>query len=236
MSKINRTYYRVRSMHADYIAREQRMLRWLDDRLGAHCYVSWSAGKDSTVVAHAAVSLRPDIAVLMVDPGVPIHWTREDRLRMLECARDWKYQLFSWRKFDNAKALAAPSEPEYRKAVHADQFDALTAHADRLGLTRRMTGMRAAESRTRHVFLSASRGETKHTLQPLWDWSTEDVWTYTIRHGLPWLSIYDHLGPDARNGLIGKNGREYGRLVYLKHYYPEAFRLACDLFGAREYV
>jgi 3'-phosphoadenosine 5'-phosphosulfate sulfotransferase (PAPS reductase)/FAD synthetase len=96
--------------------------------------------------------------------------------------------------------------------------------------------MRAAESRNRRILLAANRGETKNTLQPIWDWSTEDVWTYTVKHELPWLSIYDHLGPDARNGLIGKNGREYGRLVYLKRFYPDAFRMACEIFDAREHV
>ena len=96
--------------------------------------------------------------------------------------------------------------------------------------------MRAEENNTRRKFPASTRGETEHTLQPIWNWNAEDVWTYIVRHGLPWLSIYDHLGPHARNGLIGKNGLEHGRLAYLKLYYPEAFLRACELFGAREYV
>lgn len=52
-----------------------------------------------------------------------------------------------------------------------------------------------------------------------------------MSEGLPWLSIYDHVGPTARNGLIGRNGLEQGRLVYLRRYYPEAWRVAREMFG-----
>jgi hypothetical protein len=48
---------------------------------------------------------------------------------------------------------------------------------------------------------------------------------------MPWLTIYDYLGPDARNGLIGRNEEAYGRLVYLRKYYPEAYRVAREVFG-----
>jgi len=191
------------------------------------------------VVAHLCATLRLAIPLLMVDPGVQIHWTAEDRELMLAYAasQSWNVKLFPWEKFADAKTVAARNEREYRDAVHAEQFSKLTAYADANGLTRRATGMRAAESKARRLFLMSTRGETENTLQPLWNWSTEDIWAYIVTHGLPWLSIYDHLGPEARNGLIGKNGREHGRLAYLKLHYPEAFRRACELFGeAREYV
>lgn len=238
MSRIDTPYFRLKSRLPPHERRVGAAVRWLDARLDERCYVSWSAGKDSMVVAHLCVRLRPSIAVLMVDPGVPIHWTDEDRQRLLGFAHraDWNVQLFPWAKFANAVAVSATNEAAYRAAVHADQFRDLTAYAGAHGLARRVTGMRASESKARRLFLCGTRGETAHTLQPLWSWSTEDVWTYIIQQGLPWLSIYDHLGPEARNGLIGKNGREHGRLVYLKRFYPDAFRHACELFGARDHV
>ena len=233
-SKIDTAYFRLRASQPEYARRESSMLRWLRDRIDERCYVSWSAGKDSMVVAHAAHWLC-GVPILMVDPGVPIHWTDEDKARMIGYVQDqgWNWRLFPWQKF---RAPTSENAAEYRKQIHADMFVDLTAHATAQGLDRRITGMRASESTTRHVFLTASRGETENTLQPLWNWSTQDVWTYTVKHGLPWLSIYDHLGPDARNGLIGKNGREHRRMAYLKRYYPAAFQRACELFEARDYV
>ena len=237
-SKVDSAYFRLRALQPEHCQLVGATQRWLQKRLDEHCYVSFSAGKDSMIVAHLCAQLRPQTPILMVDPGVPVHWTEEDRQRILSYANEscWSLRRFEWDKFANVKAVEAKNESEYRDAVHEDQFRLLAAYAEEHALIRRMTGMRAAESKTRRKFLYATRGETESTLQPLWNWTTEDVWTYTVSRGLPWLSIYDHLGPEARNGLIGKNGREHGRLVYLKRFYPEAFRRACELFGAREYV
>jgi 3'-phosphoadenosine 5'-phosphosulfate sulfotransferase (PAPS reductase)/FAD synthetase len=237
-SQIDTTRFRLLAKQVVYRSRQHAAERWLDLRLSDSCYVSWSAGKDSMVAASLCNRLRPEIPILMVDPGVPIHWTQDDRVRMLNYAREqnWNVRQFTWNKFANERAVSAQNEADYRAAVHAEQFAELTVHAEAHGLTRRVTGIRMTESKTRRLFLASTRGETAHTLQPLWNWTTEDVWTYTVANGLPWLSIYDHLGPNARNGLIGKNGREHGRLVYLKRYYPEAFKHACELFGARDYV
>lgn len=234
-SKIDRRYYQLRGHHADYRQREWTALRWLKRRIDATCYVSWSAGKDSMVAAHLAQRLQPGIQMLMVDPGVPVHWTESDRSLMLDFAASdgWNVRLVPWDKF----GVATPDDQRaYRDSIHARMFGDLTAYADGAGLSCRITGMRAAESRNRARLLRSRRGETAHTLQPIWDWTTDDVWTYTISHELPWLSIYDHLGPAARNGLIGKNGTEQGRMVYLRKYYPEAFRMACELIEGRSYV
>jgi 3'-phosphoadenosine 5'-phosphosulfate sulfotransferase (PAPS reductase)/FAD synthetase len=67
---------------------------------------------------------------------------------------------------------------------------------------------------------------TANTLCPLAEWSARDVWCCLVTHGLPWLTIYDHLGPAARNGIIGRNGEAHGRLVYLRKHYPAAYQEA----------
>lgn len=229
-SKIDTAYYRLRSSQYSYRARESALLRWLDEHVGPDCYISWSAGKDSTVVAHAARRVNPALPVLMVDPGVPIHWTDDDRARMLGWCPDAK--LFAFAKFARADVSHEQDADAYRAAVHRVMFADLEAHARARGLRRRITGIRAAESKGR----ARCQPVTLRTLQPILGWSTDDVWTYTVAHDLPWLSIYDHVGPDARNGLVGKNGVENGRLAYLRRYYPAAFRLACELFDARAHV
>jgi 3'-phosphoadenosine 5'-phosphosulfate sulfotransferase (PAPS reductase)/FAD synthetase len=238
VSKINRIFYRVCAAQPLYRSREARTLEWLRARLADDCYLSWSAGKDSMVMVHLCRRIRADLPILCSDSGVPFRWTAEDKahIEAWTSAQGWDVRYFAWDKWGTTSAASTSEEDAYRKAVHAGQFTALKAWADEHGYTRRVDGMRAAEKGVREIFLLKCRGETPHSLHPLWQWSTDDVWTYTIAHGLPWLSIYDHLGPDARNGLIGRNGSVRGRLVYLKQHYPQAFLKACELFNARDYV
>lgn len=237
-SKIDVTYFRLRAVQPDYRRRESSTLRWLETRLDATCYLCWSAGKDSMVMAHLCRRVKADLPILCSDTGVPYRWSADDRERFLAWTAEqgWDVRYFPWDKWGNSAIVTATDDKAYRAASHAGQFDALNAWAIEHGHTRRVDGMRMEESRTRKILLAKGRGETNSGLHPLWQWSTDDIWTYTVAHVLPWLSIYDHLGPHARNGLIGKNGREHGRLVYLKRYYPQAFKRACELFGARDYV
>lgn len=237
-SKIDRAYFKLRAAQRQYQALERRTLEWLSTRLDASCYLSWSAGKDSMVMAHLCRRVNVTRPILCSDTGVPYRWSQGDKDKFTSWCEQhgWNVIYFNWDKWADRKAAAEVDEHEYRRRIHEGQFTALTEWANQHSLTRRVTGMRCAEGGDRKVFLATSRGETANSLHPLWNWSTEDVWTYTLRHDLPWLSIYDHLGPHARNGLIGKNGKQHGRLVYLKRHYPQAFQRACELFKARDYV
>lgn len=229
-SLICRAEYLLRARRPEYLRRRARLLDLLHAELDARCYVSFSAGKDSAVIAHACHAVRPDIPMLMVDPGVPIHWTAEERDEWCGYAyrEGWNLRLFPWDKY----ATERPQEAaEYRASVHADMFCDLTAYAEQHGLTRRVMGLRAEESPGRRMSLGRDRGVSESRICPISLWSGADVWTYIVSEGLPWLSIYDHLGPDARNGLIGRNAMERGRLVYLRRHYPEAYRLARELFA-----
>lgn len=225
-SRISPAEYLLRAKRADYQLAERRLLAFLRKHLDHTCYVSFSAGKDSSVIAHACHSILPGIPILMSDSGVPYRWTAEERDQWLDYAsrQGWNLRLFAWDKY--AKDRPANDIRAYRRSVHSDQFTALTQWAHERGYTRRVMGLRRAESAARrHV-----RAITPHTLCPIADWPTTHVWSYIIRHGLPWLTIYDHLGPNARNGLIGRNGEERGRLVWLRRYYPESYRIAREIF------
>lgn len=237
MSKIDRVYYKLRARQSAYQRREETALAWLSARVADNCYVSWSAGKDSQVVAHLANRVHPGIPVLIADCGVPYHWTENERQRLLDyaTAQGWSVSIYPWDKWSDA-VLGEDRAESYRRLVHEQQFVSLTTDATTRGLNRRITGMRADESANRRKLLSSTRGETRNTLHPIWNWSVDDAWTYLVKHDVPWLTIYDHLGPHARNGLIGKNAKENGRLAFLRRYYPAAFARAAELFNARDYV
>lgn len=228
-SKISRAEYFLRSKSPGYKAREAALYDLLRAELSESCYVSFSAGKDSAVIAHACHAVQPGIPMLMVDPGCPIHWTEAEKNRWLEYAtrEGWNLRLFPWDKFGSVSITNELAD--YREQVHRGMFAELTSWAEVHGLTRRVMGLRAEESRQRRLSLGATRGVTAASLCPISLWTAADVWAYHIAHRLPWLTIYDHVGPTARNGLIGRNGDAYGRLVYLRQHYPRAYQKAREL-------
>jgi 3'-phosphoadenosine 5'-phosphosulfate sulfotransferase (PAPS reductase)/FAD synthetase len=199
------------------------LLAFLEREMGDNCYVSFSAGKDSSVVAHACQRIRPGIQMLMADSGVPIRWTAEERDTWMSyvAEQEWNLKVFPYDKYGKARPSSVDRKA-YAHSIHLDQFADLTEWANQHGLTRRLMGLRRAESKNRQHVAKA----TKNTICPIADWSQDDVWCYIVSHGLPWLTIYDYIGPHARNGLIGKSGEAHGRLVYLKKFYPAAYQEA----------
>lgn len=231
-SKIDPAVYRLVAATPAYRRLKQRLRDDLARELDDTCYVSFSGGKDSTVLAHAAHLALPGIPILCSDSGVPFRWTADERDRFAACARErgWNYRTFTWDKWGQTRVTADAAK--YRASVHASQFEELERWATAHGYTRRVMGLRAEESRKRRISLGTDRGSSKTRLCPIGLWKIDHVWAYLVEHGLPWVGIYDHQGPAARNGLIGLNAAENGRLVYLKHHYPEAYRVARMLFAA----
>lgn len=204
----------------------------------ATTYVSFSAGKDSAVVAHACHAVHPGIPILMIDPGCPTHWLEHERARWLAYAatQGWDLTLYPWDKWEARREC--DTEQQYRERIHGSMFAAIEARALSDGLTCKIMGLRAAESRQR-AMLVATRGaaytyrDGTRAVLPIARWSVDDVWAYIATHDLPWLDIYDAMGPQARNGLIGRNGERFGRAEYLRHHFPDAWRwaVARGVFG-----
>ena len=194
-------------------------------------YVSFSAGKDSAVIAHACHAAHRGIQILMIDPGCPTHWLESERARWLEYAgaNDWNLTFYPWDKWEARRET--DTEQQYRDRIHLSMFAAIEARARADGLSCKVMGLRAAESRQRSM-LVATRGDayeyqdgTRAAL-PIARWSVDDVWAYIVTHDLPWLDIYDAIGPHARNGLVGRNGERFGRAEYLRHHFPDVWRWA----------
>lgn len=234
LSKIDPMIYRLHACTPEYKDKHARLFGELRRQLSDACYVSFSAGKDSTVCAHACNLVRPGIPILLVDPGCPTHWLESEREQWQKYADShiWSYHRFPWMKWKKSTTDLAGDVAAYRKAVHMSMFSSLEAWANSHGCTRRVWGIRKDESPARETIASLDGGKNQKRFAPIRDWTTDDVWAYLVTHELPWLSIYDNLGPDARNGLIGINGSQNGRLVFLKKYYPDAFRVARELFNA----
>mgnify|MGYP000973143008 CR=1 FL=1 len=196
-------------------------------------YVSFSAGKDSAVIAHACHAAHPGMPILMIDPGCPTHWTEQEREEWKNYAKrhGWNLTLYEWDKW--GLDLETDDVADYQQRIHRDMFSAIHAHAEASGLTTRIMGLRAAESRNRRMSIGR-RGavydykDGGRAVLPIATWQTADVWAYIVSTGMPWLDIYDKLGPNARNGLVGRSGDNFGRVEYLKQHYPDVWRWAVE--------
>lgn len=220
-----------------YKARCASLTSFLCDLPVDRCYVSFSAGKDSSVLAHAASIAMPGVPILMVDPGCPTHWSEDERKAWKEYAAEagWNIIMFPWDKWSDDDVRAARTARQHAFAAHRSMFSDLEQWASAHGRDHCLQGLRAEESRGRRVSLIThgdiyrKRDGSMVRVAPLARWTWMDIWAYIIDHDLPWLRIYDCLGPEARNGWIGRNGLEHGRMVYLRKYYPEAYRFARDI-------
>lgn len=233
MNRLEFSLYAKRPQYAGRLSWAKKILAEIDLD---HAYVSFSAGKDSAVIAHMVHAIKPGIPMLMVDPGCPIHWTESERSTWLQYAADqgWILRLFPWDKYaaktDDNNAAA------YRARIHDSMFDELTCYAQDANLTTSILGLRAEESEGRRIDAYThgpvyQKKDGTVRCCPIQFWSYRDVWAYIFNAKLPYLSIYDKIGPAARNGLIGRNGIEHGRMIFLRKYYPEAFRYARDILG-----
>lgn len=218
-------------MSTRFMRRKAALFSLLEKTLDSHCYVSFSAGKDSSVIAHACQSIRSDIPVLMADPGVPWHWLEKERSMWADYAKasGWNLRLFPFDKW--AMVDGERDTDKAASKIHGGMFLGLKSYADENGLTTSIQGIRADESRQRSLAAwcfgnDHTRKDGVRVIWPIMRWSTDDVWAYIIEAGLPWLEIYSVAGPSARNGLVGVHGAAYGRLAYLKRYFPQAYEAA----------
>lgn len=143
--------FRAHATQAGYRRKLADMLDMVAGLDPSTTYVSFSAGKDSSVIAHACQAAHPGIPILMIDPGCPTHWMDHERRRWLDyaAAQGWNLTLYPWDKW--GINLGTDSVEDYQQRIHADMFSAIHARAERDGLTTRVMGLRASESRNRRM-------------------------------------------------------------------------------------
>jgi phosphoadenosine phosphosulfate reductase len=88
------------------------------------------------------------------------------------------------------------------------------------------------------------RSEGTVAYGPAWNWTSDDVWGYLSRHGLPVNPVYERLrrlgAPDKClrvTAMIDANGLEHGRVTWLRRGWPDLFHeLAAILPRLRDFV
>ena len=168
-------------------------------------YIAFSGGKDSLVVAHLVSQKDNAIPMVYCDDELlyPEHVTYMNdakarfggRLRIVQGGglhrgwfRPWKSDTDWWRNpHPSMEALRWVSE----RNVSPGEL------ATRLGYDGVFLGLRRAESRRRSGILAASTGIAHLNrvwyINPIIDWSDNNVWEYIKEHGLNYCPVYDRL-------------------------------------------
>lgn len=175
------------------------------------CYTGVSWGKDSCVLAHL---------VSIASPKIPLVWVR-------------------WPVFDNpdscsvCKAFPGISNMPYREVLSPDMDNddgriGFAMAVDVAGTNRRITGLRAQESRTRKVSMSHIGLSTDRSCRPLGWWTAADVFGYLAANRLPVHPVYAMNGGGrwAReqirvDSLGGERGNCIGRAEWEREYYSD---------------
>ncbi len=213
----------------------RRRIAWTFDTF-PRIYVSFSGGKDSTVMLHlAATEARKrnrKIGMLFMDLEGQYKLTIDHITEMLALYSDclepfWvclpihlrnavsSYEHHwvcwepgreqDWIRTPPSTAITDPAHfPFYRHAMEFEEFVPLFGEWYGRGqLTACMVGIRTAESLNRwrtiagHGQKFEGRGWTNYiqaalwNVYPIYDWRTEDIWTYHGKTALPYNHLYD---------------------------------------------
>jgi 3'-phosphoadenosine 5'-phosphosulfate sulfotransferase (PAPS reductase)/FAD synthetase len=119
MTPIQLAAWAAHASQAGYLRKLKAMRRMVADLDPVTTYVSFSAGKDSSVIAHACHTAHPGMPILMIDPGCPTHWLEHERERWLSyaTAHGWNLTLYAWDKW-GGDSRADDSEQQYRDKIH----------------------------------------------------------------------------------------------------------------------
>lgn len=223
----------------------------LIEEAGENVGISFSGGKDSTVLLDLVRRVSPDAPAAFFDSGCEFRQTYEvidhygveiinPKMSLIEMCKHggyWGYEhpVDPDATFDFGKVLIDDPAKEFIR---------------RHNLKVVAMGLRAEESRSR-FFNARQRGTlyfvkymNVYHLCPLQYWSTVDIWAYITSRGLEYNKVYDIMEnlniPRARqriSTILGMDASQFGRYVYLKKIDHELWnRLAADFPGIRKYT
>lgn len=191
--------------------------------------VSFSGGKDSTVLLDVVRRVVPDAPAAFFDSGCELQSTYDivrqygatvipARLTFQEMARYCGW----WGYADPVDAAADMNA----KAVLIDEPAETFVVRERLMVS--AVGLRAAESRGRFLNAATRRelyqgSDRTWMLTPLIWWTTDEIWAYIADRNLAYNAAYDRMAevgiPRAEQrigSLLGASASQYGRVAQLK--------------------
>jgi len=217
--------------------------------------ISFSGGKDSTVMLDLVRRVASDTVAVFADSGAEYPETLDI---MAKTANVKTYYpeltiLEMYRMVDRY----GHTDGEYGSDWHWPMgsikrcmiYEPMTRAQDELHATGGFIGLRAEESygremlrRIRGKLLQAKAGDWR--CYPMLDWTTEDIWAYIASRNLEYNEVYDilaEIGEPREQWRVapyaGGTALGFGRWATLKRGWPSLFnRFAAEFPEARSYV
>lgn len=201
-------------------------------------FLSFSGGKDSTVLVVLATRIKPDIPVCFYDSGMEFPETLEYVSTIVDT-----FDL-NFHHIHAGDVLGVLVEHawynHYRDArdVGVSLKDVKITMPSDLAHSKfgkgRLWGLRSDESNGRAALLRSTRGITRYrngqvACAPLWNWTDSDVRGYLARNRIPLNPLYDKLtrlgvpAKEQRAGAYFDGGLDFGRMTWLKRGWPEIY-------------
>ena len=201
--------------------------------------VMWSGGKDSTVMAHLALSLAPEIELVSEKDDLDYPGERD---YVEQLAGDWRANLTvlepetspaQWMT-DNASCITVGDDMHGRAAElsKACFYSIVENYSSGRSI---MLGLRTEESKGRNAH-RASRGlvyqaRGQLVAQPIADWTGIDVYAYCLTHGIELLPLYQCVGlmhardpwRIRKSWWIQGSAGVTGGIQWLRYYYPSLY-------------
>ena len=210
-------------------------------------YLSFSGGKDSTVMLHMLLKHKPDIPVIYWDADASYPDTEHF---IEEVVRDWSLN-FIRRKTESMYSVFRKYGVNHQqienKTMIATVYKPIKKLIEDYGFDGVFVGLRAQESKGRRKLIK-SRGQLFYNKSqkvmeclPAAQFAVEDIWAYITFFMLPYNNIYNRTSMIPRNEIrvsywCGESCRERGRWVWLKKEYPELYnKFASEFPEVREF-
>lgn len=223
----------------DVLTAARQRIAWTFDRF-PRIYVSFSGGKDSTVMLHLvmdeAIKRGRKVGVLYVDLEGQYKLTTEHiedcykryadhiepywialPLHLRNAVSSFQPHWICWEPSERERWIRTPPEiaitdeqtfPWFRHGMEFEEFVPQFGHWFGGGKPAAcFVGIRTDESLNRYRTIAAGRkqmlegkswttwcGESLYNVYPLYDWRTEDLWTYHAKHpDQPYNRLYDRM-------------------------------------------
>ena len=238
--------YKLHAKSRDFIGKVDKASRLIQEALSekGNYYVSWSGGKDSTVVLDLARKLKQSITVMHIKSGYELpdgydymmQFVKDCRLNFIEINTPIDYlQLCEEFGLPHLRTKATQ-----KKVIMMIKKNPANEWAIENGYHGLFWGIRAQESMARRNLAryKGNRFLDKNNIiriSPILDWTIKDIWAYFEFAGIPVNPVYLHENcgmnrETIRNsGWLSTDGETRGQLEWLKKNYQVQYRKIREL-------
>lgn len=196
-------------------------------------YIAFSTGKDSTVVLDLVMKQNKNISIVYFDADAKfpecedvLQYYENKGLKLIRFKTEPLIETIKKYGFNNSKieyyTMQSTVYKPIKRMLKKYKYDGV------------FLGLRAEESFDRkrmlkiHGILFYQKRDKIWECNPIGWWTKDDVWQYIDYHNCYYNKIYDKNAFQKREDMrvsycYGETFRTCGRIVFLKHYYPNIY-------------